>query len=352
MAKIKFTKGQLYFLREKDYLTDEISRYVKIGLVRNQKETKERISEHQTGNPREIYNYRSIDSPFVEHLETLIHYRFAEKWITGEWLDLDEKEIETAIEEGEKIVQEQMAIKEELEESYNLSDIESSGELKNPSAVAKEVWEQLISCKLEVDQLNVKKIIVVHHLKKHLGKYEGINGVANLVSKNGSEKFEKSQFENENPDLYEKYTKETRKFSNLFTIKDKKTVKNEYPDLYLQKKELEKVELTALEIKKDQKADRNKDIDELHASYINLQKELYTKEWKYAQLEAKLKVYTGESSGIEGLCGWNREFKTTKEFDKKQFQEDHPELYEKYSYREPDKFSFNVNSWRPYYSGN
>ncbi len=255
MARIKFTKGQLYFLREKDYLTDEISRYVKIGLVRNQKETKERISEHQTGNPREIYNYRSIDSPFVEHLETLIHYRFAEKWITGEWLDLDEKEIETAIEECEKIVQEQKAIKEELEESYNLSDIESTGELKNPSAAAKEVWKQLISCKLEVDQLNVKKIIVVHHLKNIMGKYEGIDGVANLVSKNGSEKFEKAQFKKENPDLYEKYTKETRKFSNLFTIKDKKTVKNEYPDLYLQKKELEKVELTALEIKKDQKAE-------------------------------------------------------------------------------------------------
>ena len=106
MAKIKLTKGQLYFLREKDYLTGEISRYVKIGLVRNQKETEERISEHQTGNPREIYNYCSIESPFVEHLETLIHYRLAEKWIIGEWLDLNENEIEQAIKECKEIIKE------------------------------------------------------------------------------------------------------------------------------------------------------------------------------------------------------------------------------------------------------
>lgn len=57
MAKIKLTKGQLYFLREKDYLTGEISRYVKIGLVRNQKETEERISEHQTGKPASFNSF-------------------------------------------------------------------------------------------------------------------------------------------------------------------------------------------------------------------------------------------------------------------------------------------------------
>ena len=81
MAKIKLTKGQLYFLREKDYLTGEISRYVKLGLVRNEKRTEKRIGEHQTGNPREIYDYCSIESPFVEHLETLIHHRQNKKWL-------------------------------------------------------------------------------------------------------------------------------------------------------------------------------------------------------------------------------------------------------------------------------
>lgn len=109
MAKIKLTKGQLYFLREKDFLSGEITRYVKIGLVRDVKETDERIREHQTGNPREIYDYHSIESPFVEHLETQMHYRFADNWITGEWFDMAESDIDAAIEKAKLIIKEQGA---------------------------------------------------------------------------------------------------------------------------------------------------------------------------------------------------------------------------------------------------
>lgn len=352
MAKIKLTKGQLYFLREKDYLTGEISRYVKIGLVRNEKGTDDRISEHQTGNPREIYDYCSIESPFVEHLETLIHYRLAEKWIVGEWLDLNENEIEQAIKECKEIIQEQEAIKEELEESYSLVEIESSGDIKKPSDKAQEIWEQLITVKLDIDQLNAKKAIVNHRLKTIMGKSNGIDGVVNLIFKDGQTRFNDKEFAEENPELYKKYiTKETIKRSSTFTIKGKKTLKKENPELAQEKKELEKIEVTASDINRDQQAERNEEVAELHAQYINLQKEIYTSEWEYAQLEAKLKVQTGKSDGIEGLCGWKRESTPAVGFNKKEFQENHPELYDKYCFTEPENFSFNVNSFRPYYVG-
>ena len=352
MAKIKLTKGQLYFLREKDYLTGEISRYVKIGLVRNEKGTDDRISEHQTGNPREIYDYCSIESPFVEHLETLIHYRLAEKWIVGEWFDLDDNEIEQAIVECKKIIQEQEAIKEELEESYSLGEIQSSGDIKKPSDKAHEIWEQLISVKLDIDQLNAKKAIVSHRLKTIMGKSNGIDGVVNLVFKDGLTIFKEKEFAEENPELYKKYTtKEKIKRSSTFTIKGKKTVKKEYPELYQEEKELEKLEVTASDINRDHKAKRNEEVAEVHAQYINLQKEIYTREWEYAQLVAKLKVQTGKSDGIEGLCGWKRETTTTVGFNKKELQENHPELYEEYCFTKPENFNFNVNSFRPYYVG-
>ena len=274
MAKIKLTEGQLYFLREKDYLTGDISRYVKIGLVRNQKDTEERISEHQTGNPREIYNYRSIDSPFVEYLETLIHYRFAEKWITGEWLDLDEKEIEIAIKECKKIVQEQKAIKEELEESYSLGDIESSGDVKKSTTIAQVIWEQLISVKLAIDQLNARKIIINHRLKIIMGESDGIDGVVNLVFKDGQTRFKEKEFAEANHELYKKYiTKETIKRSGTFTLKDKKTLKKEFPELAQEKKDLKKIEVTASNINRNQKAERNNEVEKLHAEYINLRLE-------------------------------------------------------------------------------
>ena len=352
MAKIKLTKGQLYFLREKDYLTGEISRYVKIGLVRNQKETEERISEHQTGNPREIYNYCSIESPFVEHLETLIHYRLAEKWIVGEWLDLNENEIEQAIKECKEIIQEQEAIKEELEESYSLGEIQSCDDIKKPTEKSKAIWEQLIDVKLDLDQLNARKAIVNHRLKTIMGKSDGIDGVVNLVFKDGQTRFKEKEFAEANPELYKKYlNKETIKRSSTFTIKGKKTLRKENPALAQEKKELEKIEVAASDIKRDQKAERNEEVVELHAQYLKLQKEIYTSEWKYTRLEAKLKVQTGKSEGIEGLCGWKRESTPAVGFNKKEFQENHPELYEKYCLTEPENFSFNVNSWRPYYVG-
>ena len=63
MAKIKLTKGQLYFLKERDYRTGEISRYVKIGLVRNEKETEKEINTSQiTGYKHKPNNRRSTQA--------------------------------------------------------------------------------------------------------------------------------------------------------------------------------------------------------------------------------------------------------------------------------------------------
>ena len=55
--------GKLYFLGEKDLLTGEHTKYVKIGLVYGEKEISERILEHQTGNPRAIWtNYENYNT--------------------------------------------------------------------------------------------------------------------------------------------------------------------------------------------------------------------------------------------------------------------------------------------------
>ncbi len=43
---IKLTPGNLYFIRDIDYLTDEISKYVKIGIVTKDRTTETRLKEH------------------------------------------------------------------------------------------------------------------------------------------------------------------------------------------------------------------------------------------------------------------------------------------------------------------
>ena len=70
----------------------------------------------------------TLDSPMVEHLETQLHYRFADKWVTGEWFLLSEAELKKVEKEAQKIIQEQTEIYGRIEESYELSSKESRSE--------------------------------------------------------------------------------------------------------------------------------------------------------------------------------------------------------------------------------
>ncbi|MFM7681291.1 MAG: GIY-YIG nuclease family protein [Bacteroidota bacterium] len=66
-----------------------------------------RTKEHQTGNPRGIYPVDEIISvPFVERLETHIHYEFNERWISGEWFLLTDTELNTVVDRA-KVLQAQ-----------------------------------------------------------------------------------------------------------------------------------------------------------------------------------------------------------------------------------------------------
>ena len=52
----KYNSGEIYFIREIDYLTSQKTPFVKIGLVRysDKRDSWGRLYEHQTGNPRKL----------------------------------------------------------------------------------------------------------------------------------------------------------------------------------------------------------------------------------------------------------------------------------------------------------
>lgn len=349
MAKIKLTPGQLYFLRERDFLTRDTSRYVKIGLVRDIKETQERIREHQTGNPREIYDYCSLESPFVEHLETLIHYWFAPKWITGEWFDMTDEDIENAIDVASLIIDEQNSIKQTLEKSYELANLESNGKMISSTDESTQIWEELIECKVEIDRLNANKTIIKHKMREALGSSGSIEGVTKISIKAGTERFNERSFAEEHPDLYTQFcTKESTSLSSTFTLKGKKSLKNTYPEIDSEKKSLQKIEIEAADIVLGDVVSRSSDIEALHSKYIDVQRQVYINDWKYTQLEARLKVLSQLSDGIDGQCGWKRELKSKMTFDKKAFEEKHPEIFAEHCFKTPNSFAVNIFSWRAY----
>ena len=85
---MKLTPGEIYFVRERDVKSGEISPYVKIGIVREgakgPRTSEERLLEHQTGNPRELFLHEVIATPAVEEIETRLHRAFAEHGVSGE----------------------------------------------------------------------------------------------------------------------------------------------------------------------------------------------------------------------------------------------------------------------------
>ena len=71
--------GKLYFINEHDVQSGLRSNYYKIGIVRDAdgRDSKNRLLEHQTGNPRKLWIVEELEMPAVEAVETNLHYLFA-----------------------------------------------------------------------------------------------------------------------------------------------------------------------------------------------------------------------------------------------------------------------------------
>ncbi|UCC25287.1 MAG: GIY-YIG nuclease family protein, partial [Gemmatimonadales bacterium] len=97
---IKLKPGIVYFLRERDFRTGAFTDYCKIGLVAGERTTEQRVKEHQTGNPRQIHEEVSVETPAVDDLETYMHGRFAPWRVSGEWFHLTADRLQEAIGEA------------------------------------------------------------------------------------------------------------------------------------------------------------------------------------------------------------------------------------------------------------
>ena len=83
--------GYVYVLRERDILTGQTDRYVKIGLTKNEVEL--RNKDHQTGNPRHIFTVFEMHAPLMSMMEKHLHHVYSADRIHGEWFDLDDARV-------------------------------------------------------------------------------------------------------------------------------------------------------------------------------------------------------------------------------------------------------------------
>ena len=84
-TEISTEPGTIYFIRERNLITNEISPFVKIGMTALHRKTTERKNDLQTGNPRELFVSHEVKVPCVRAVETALRYRFLAQNVYLEW---------------------------------------------------------------------------------------------------------------------------------------------------------------------------------------------------------------------------------------------------------------------------
>ena len=215
MAIPKFTEGTLYIDRDQDVRNESWGPYVKIGIVRDGKTPEQRVKELQTGNPRKVHTIKEYNSvPMVESLETRIHHNFADRWVRGEWFEMDDNFVENELDQ--EIV------------SY--------------------ISEQKKFIDFHNDELKAKSLIIQSQMMVEMRNGGGVSSILKLTKRITPEKvvpakitFDKSKFKAEYPDLYDELV-----VVEEGTIKGNLTMKN-VPTLAKVDSELKKNENTSKE---------------------------------------------------------------------------------------------------------
>lgn len=323
---MNLTPGKLYFINEHDVQSGRRSNYYKIGIVRDSdgRDSKNRLLEHQTGNPRKLWIVEELEMPAVEAVETNLHYLFARNRVMGEWMQFTEPELANAIAKAKELATEVKA---------NVIDFERAEELKNivSNGLKLEATEEAENWYVQIQDLNV----VVKACDEVLDNYRNylydaiekgidVSGRATIQSRSGTSRFDEKLFKEKYPDLYEKFSSSSNPVKGQFRLK---IAKNWIPDHGIVDEDQQTfiTSMKNLLTNADHTMDTGFALHEKHLGVLEVKK--YA-EWNIEIATTKLRVLTGEAEGVDEICTWKRERKEVIALDRKGIQLHHPDEYD------------------------
>ena len=350
MAEPKLTPGTLYIDRDQDVLSGAWGQYVKIGIVRNDKEAALRNKEHQTGNPRRIHVIHSLESPMVENLETQLHHIFAPQRVLGEWFLLNDQDVSTrVIPEAEMIISSQQANIDLFISKTNMKSLESAGIVREPTPEESRLHSQVVDAKHDLDiklaKLDVIKGVLIDYAKNS----GGIPGILDLQSRIIKAALQKTKLKAEHPDIYQQY--ETMQLSaprGAVMIKGVASLKKLDEQLYNDQKQAASSSIFKIKHLDQPLCDHQPAIIDQHNNYLIRLGDIAKAEWLHESLRTKLLVQLGQDEGIEGLISWKRLRKEEWKFDAVKFATHHPKLYETYLEQDKAVIATLISLGRPY----
>ncbi len=322
--------GEIYFIGEKDLRSKEVTPYYKVGIVRENPENADRDStqrllEHQTGNPRELYIESVIKTDLVELVETLLHKTFAPLGVRGEWMLLNAAELAQVQKEAEKLAREAAEITADIEKAERLSKeisdeevIPATDELKALNEVYLESNAKLKSCSEMQDLI---KEILADALEDE-DEEEEVEAFVQVLERKGKANFDEDSFKSKYASIYSKFviTKSTVKGTASFS--GSRGFKREFKDFDPGFATL--VGNFDPLVEKIKAGKEKKEV--LHGFSLELRRVNAEALWLKMKAESKIKVACGTHAGIEGLFKWSRTEKITESLDRKALKEAHPDL--------------------------
>jgi hypothetical protein len=337
---MKLTPGELYFIRERDIIKDELTPYVKIGIVRDkpgeERTSEDRALEHQTGNPRKLYVESIIKTPAVSEIENILHNLYAEERIYGEWFDFTDHKFESVKDQASQLVRVAIENKDKFEIADGLSRTASRAETIAPTEEIIAWHSKLLNSETRIKECNALQTEIKNKFKILLkdpaqtGKEDKEKELAPFIKvqeKKTKIQFDVDRLALEKPDLYESFVRITLTSpKGSFTItrpkQDLTTLEEIDPNLY-------EFSVATRNVLNDFESGRSSQ-ELLHIASLKLLGLEAKASWDKEIAKVNLKVFCNDYSGVQGICKWIRRSKEVSSFDKDWFIESNPDIAPQY----------------------
>lgn len=324
-SEMNLTPGQLYFINEQDVRSGAHTPYYKIGIVRNsdKRDSRDRLLEHQTGNPRKLCVVSVLEMPAVEYVETILHYNFARNRVLGEWMEFTPIELENAISNALQLKEEIERNLVDIEKAEQLKDVESNGKQLSQSEESQHCFEEILTLS-EIQTICEKSLAEYrNYISMAIEKNVLAPGVAKTQKRNGAKKFDERIFASKYPNIFGKYIQVKWEIRGSFRLLSKRDF---VPDISFLPSE--QVEAATGLLERLATADFSLETGfELHERHLAVLEVLKYAEYRIEMARVKLRVLVGKYDGIENICTWRRVKKEIQFLDKKSLSIDHPAEY-------------------------
>lgn len=323
---MRLKSGTIYFVRETDRDTGKYSDLVKIGLVEAPRTARQRLSEHQTGNPRKLdLDNQSVDTEAVGYVEAQLHKAFASKRVLGEWFRFQsEAAIAEAVAKARELATIAASRTPVFAKAEELAGFYSEGDLipSSPETL-KALADYAVNAQaLSEYQALANQIKTVLEATLAEQGAEALEGIYKVIPKYYEPSFSVTQFRKDygktHADLIARCEVKIPKLSASF----------EWLLEGIETELAEDVKTNIARLAEEiETAIAQDDFFALNDLLLQINEEIAPLEWEIAYLEAEVKQACGTAPGIEGVCSWVRVVKETKKFEPAILADLDPEMY-------------------------